>query len=54
MTTELGKVATYHEELPLIRLPHPLTTYFCEVMLHIKYIFSPPTLDQSLLKMARW
>ena len=46
MTNKLGKVATYHEELPLIKLLCPSITYFCEVMLHIKYIFSPPTLDQ--------
>ena len=37
MTTNLGKVVTYHEELQLIKLLDPSITWFREVTWHIIY-----------------
>lgn len=37
MTTKLGKMATHHDELPLIKLHYPIVTWFFEVTRHIKY-----------------
>ena len=43
MTIKLSKVVTENEELPLIRLPYPSITWFCEVTRRIKNFIS---LDQ--------
>ena len=40
MVTKLGKVVTYHEELPLIKLHDSLVTLLCEVTWQIKYFIS--------------
>ena len=45
---KLGKVVTYQEKLPLIKLLDSSITWFCVVTWHIKYFSSPPT------NMARW
>ena len=39
MATELGKVVTHHEELPLKKLLDPLITRFCEITWHVKYFY---------------
>ena len=46
MATKLGKVVTYHEELPLKNTLDPSVRRFCEVTLHIKYFISQLALDQ--------
>ena len=51
---QLGKVLTYDEELPLIKLLDPYITRFCEVTWHIKYFKCPVSIDQWPPNMARW
>ena len=46
MATKLGKVVTYHEELPLIKLLHPSIMWIFENMQHIKCFISPLAPDQ--------
>ena len=46
MVTKLGRVVTYHEELPLLKLHDSSTTWFCEVTWQIKYSIFSLTLDQ--------
>ena len=45
MATRLSGVLTYNEELSLIKLHVPSITWFCVVMLQIKYCISPLSLD---------
>ena len=54
MDIKLGKMVTYHEELPLIKLLETSLTWFCEITLHIKYFVSALALDQSPPNMVRW
>ena len=53
MATKLGKVATYHEGLPLITAQDPSIMWSCEVIWHIKYFISPLAQDQWPPNMAR-
>ena len=31
MATKLGNLVTYHEEFPLVKLPDPSITWFCDI-----------------------
>ena len=53
MTTKLGKVVIYHEELLLVKLLDPSIWLVCKVTCHAKYFISLLALDQ-LPNMARW
>ena len=44
MVTKLGRVVTYYEELPLIKLHDPSIKLFSEVTRQIKFCISPRTL----------
>ena len=47
MATKLGKLVTYHKELPLIKILDPSILWFFGVMWHIKYSISPLAIDQA-------
>ena len=54
MATKLLNMVAYHEELALIILLDTSTTWFCEIMWHIKYYISPLPLDQWPPNTVRW
>ena len=54
LTTKLGTVVTYYEELPLIKLLDSSITCYSEVRWHIKYFIFPLALGQWSPIMARW
>ena len=43
MVTKLGRVVTYLEELPFIKLHHPSITRFCKITWQVKYFISTST-----------
>ena len=46
MANKLGKVVSYHEEVPLVKLLGRSITQILEITGQIKYFISPLALDQ--------
>ena len=54
MATKSGKLVTYHEELPLIKLLDPSNHVVLISNLKFKYFISPLELDQWPSNMGIW